>query len=230
MGNELIPFNEIERMGTVIAKSGLFGIRTPEQAIALMLVAQGEGMHPALVARDFHIINGRPCLKADAMLARFQASGGRVEFKEYTDSRVTATFTHPQGGSLTVCWTLDMAQKAGLANKDSWRQYPRQMLRARVISEGVRSVFPGCISGFYTPEEIQDIEPSNEVPPIEIKQNHSEPIEVTEPNSNAEARLREAKTLQELKEVWQSLSPADQKRLKTLKDDIKRRLESEVTL
>jgi hypothetical protein len=228
MSNALIPFAEIEKMGTVIAKSGMFGIRTPEQAIALMLVAQGEGMHPALVARDFHIINGRPCLKADAMLARFQASGGKVEFKEYSDSRVTATFTHPQGGSLTVAWNLEMAQKAGLANKDSWRQYPRQMLRARVISEGVRSVFPGCISGFYTPEEIQDIEPSIEMTPepIEVKQNPAEPIEVTEP----EKKLSEAKTIEELKQVWGALSPQDQKRLKTLKDGVKGKLESEVAL
>ena len=68
--NALVPYNDIERMGSAIAKSGLFGIKTPEQAIALMLIAQAEGMHPAIAARDYHVISNRPTLKADAMLAR----------------------------------------------------------------------------------------------------------------------------------------------------------------
>lgn len=34
------------------------------------------------------------------------------------------------------------------------------MLRARVISEGIRTVYPGCIAGTYTPEEVQDFQPA----------------------------------------------------------------------
>ncbi len=67
-----IPYSDIERMGMVLVKSQLFGIKTPEQAIALMLVAQSEGKHPATVAKEYDIIAGRPALKAQAMLARFQ--------------------------------------------------------------------------------------------------------------------------------------------------------------
>jgi hypothetical protein len=33
------------------------------------------------------------------------------------------------------------------------------MLRARVISEGIRTVYPGCVVGVYTPEEVGDFEP-----------------------------------------------------------------------
>jgi hypothetical protein len=33
------------------------------------------------------------------------------------------------------------------------------MLRARVVSEGIRSVYPGCVVGVYTPEEVQDFAP-----------------------------------------------------------------------
>jgi peptidyl-prolyl cis-trans isomerase C len=65
-----------------------------------MAVAQAEGLHPATAARDFHIIQGRPALKADAMLARFQQAGGTVNWEEYTDAKVTGRFTHPNGGSL----------------------------------------------------------------------------------------------------------------------------------
>jgi len=44
-----------------------------------------------------------------------------------------------------------------LADKDNWKAYPRAMMRARVVSEGIRTVFPGVVLGVYTPEEVQDI-------------------------------------------------------------------------
>lgn len=155
----IIPISDIERMGSAIAKSGLFGMKTPEQAVALMLIAQAEGLHPAIAARDYHVIQGRPSLKADAMLARFQAAGGKVVWQSYTDTRVAAEFSHPQGGALSVEWTMDRARAAGLTGKDNWKNYPRQMLRARVISEGIRTIYPGVCVGIYTTEETQDFEP-----------------------------------------------------------------------
>lgn len=160
-----VTLGEMERMAAAVAKSGLFGVKTPEQALSLMLIAQAEGTHPALAARDYHVIGGRPTLKADAMLARYLAAGGRVEWHEYGDSRVAATFAHPAGGTLMVEWTIDRAKAAGLAGRDQWKAYPRQMLRARVISEGVRATYPGVAVGIYTPEEVADFEPPRNVTP-----------------------------------------------------------------
>lgn len=164
MSNELtihsapvIPYSDMEKMAGVIAQSGLFGVRHPAQALALMLVAQAEGLHPATAARDYHVIQGRPALRTDAMLARFQAAGGKVQWHDYTDDVVSATFGHPAGGSLRVEWTIERARTAGLAGKETWKQYPRAMLRARVISEGIRTVYPGVLSGMYTPEEVRDM-------------------------------------------------------------------------
>ena len=125
-----------------------------------MAVAQAEGLHPATAARDFHIIQGRPALKADAMLARFQQAGGKVDWKDYTDERVTGVFSHPNGGELAVTWTIEQASKIGLVKPGSgWQKFPRAMLRSRCISEGIRSVFPGSVTGFYSPEEVSDFEP-----------------------------------------------------------------------
>lgn len=162
----VIPVSDVERMAVAVAKSGLFGVSTPDQALALMLVAQSEGRHPASCAKEYHIIKGRPALKADAMLARFQQAGGKVEWAERTNDKVSATFTHEQGGSLNVTWTLEDAKRAGLANGDNWKKYPRQMLSARVISEGVRAVYPSIVSGLYTPEEVQDFAPEPQKPAI----------------------------------------------------------------
>ncbi|MBK8184838.1 MAG: hypothetical protein IPK63_18925 [Candidatus Competibacteraceae bacterium] len=152
----LVPYQDMERMAAVIAQSGLFGVKNQNQAMALMLLAQAEGMHPATAARDYHVIQGKPALKADTMLARFQAAGGKVDWNEYTDTAVSGTFCHPSGGKVKIEWTFEMAKRANLAGKDLWKQYPRAMLRARVISEGIRTVYPGVLSGMYTPEEVRD--------------------------------------------------------------------------
>lgn len=155
--NELVPIQDIERMAQAVAKSQLFGVKNQEQAFALMLVAQAEGMHPAIAARDYHVINGRPTLKSDAMLARFQTAGGSIKWKELSETKAVATFSHPQGGTVDIAWTLDMAKRAGLLKNPTWNSYPRSMLRARCISEGIRTVFPGVVAGYYTPEEVEDI-------------------------------------------------------------------------
>jgi hypothetical protein len=156
----LVPVGDLEKMAAAVAASKLFGITTPEQALALMLVAQAEGLHPATAARDYHIIQGRPTLKADAMLARYLASGGKVEWGVHTDTEVEATFSHPQGGTLKIKWDMARAKAAELGGKGMWLKYPRQMLRARVISEGVRATNPAVSIGIYTPEEAEDFEPA----------------------------------------------------------------------
>jgi len=84
--SNIVPFGEMQGMAEAIAKSGLFGMKDTNSVLALMAVAQAEGLHPATAARDYHIIQGRPALKADAMLARFQAAGGKVDWKIYTTS------------------------------------------------------------------------------------------------------------------------------------------------
>jgi hypothetical protein len=159
----------MDQMAGAIAASGLFGMKDKNSVLALMAVAQAEGLHPATAARDFHIIQGRPALKADAMLARFQNAGGKVDWKDYTDEKVTGVFTHPNGGSLAVTWTIEQATKIGLVKPGSgWQKFPRAMLRSRCISEGIRSVFPGSVTGFYSPEEVADFEPAKEMGKVQV--------------------------------------------------------------
>jgi hypothetical protein len=155
---------DLERMALAIAGSKLFGIQTPDQALALCLVAQAEGRHPASAAQDYHIIQGRPSKKSDAMLRDFLSAGGRVEWHALTDSQAHATFSHPAGGTVRIEWDMDRAKKAKLTT-DMWSKYPRQMLRSRVVSEGVRTVYPMATSGMYVPEEVQDFEPQQQAIP-----------------------------------------------------------------
>lgn len=148
--------SDLERMAKAFAASKLFGIQNVDQALALCLVAQAEGRHPASAAQDYHIISGRPAKKADAMLRDFIANGGKVQWHTLDNEMADATFSHPSGGTVRIDWTLQRAKEAGIANP-MWKKYPRQMLRSRVVSEGVRTVCPGATSGMYVPEEVQDI-------------------------------------------------------------------------
>jgi hypothetical protein len=151
--------SEMERIATAIARGGLFGSKDPNAVLTLCMLAQAEGQHPAVVFRDYDLIQGKPAKKAEAMLRDFMGSGGKVTWNRLDDECADATFSHPQGGTVTINWTMARAQKAQLGGKDMWKKYPRQMLRSRVVSEGVRTVCPTATSGLYVPEEVRDFSP-----------------------------------------------------------------------
>lgn len=159
MTTALVPLGDMQTMAAALAQSGLFGVKNTTQALALMLVAQAEGQHPATIAQDYDLIQGRAARKTHSVLARFQQAGGSVQWHELTDTKASATFSHPLGGSLRMEWTFEQARKAGLTGKDNWKNYPRAMLRARCIAEGVRAVYPGAIGGMLVVEEARDMAP-----------------------------------------------------------------------
>ena len=214
MSTELIPLPQLQTMAGTIARSGLFGIRTPDQALALMLVSQAEGRHPVLAARDYNIIQGRPAKTAEAMLRDFLASGGTVLWETLTDTEAKAKFSHPAGGSVTIDWDMKRAALAGLASKDNWKKFPRQMLRSRVVSEGVRTVYPAATSGMYVPEEVRDMTPA-EAPGVTIEHTAAEldqfaaegAAELPEPRDlRGEARAAALRGVDAFREFWKSLS------------------------
>lgn len=144
-----------ERVASAIIKSRFWGNVEPNAVLTLCFLAEAEGHHPAVVYRDYHILQGRPAKKAEAILRDFVEAGGRVKWHTLDDRCADATFTHPSGEA-RIEWTIDRANKAGLKSP-MWSKYPRQMLRSRVVSEGVRTVYPGATSGLYEEGEVADI-------------------------------------------------------------------------
>ena len=157
MATEL-TLTDMGNMAKAFAQSGFFGYKNSSEAFTLMCLAQANGLHPAKAAERYHIIQGRPAMKSDAMLAAFQESGGKVRWVKRTEKECTLHLSHPQGGELDVTWSIDRATKAGLTGKSTWKQYPTQMLSARCVSEGVRALYPACLCGMYTPEEVSDFD------------------------------------------------------------------------
>jgi len=178
--SNIVAVQDMAVMADSIVKSGFYGFKTKEQVMAVMLVAQAENKHPASVVQEYDIIQGKPALKSQAILARFQLSGGSVQWDELTPKRVIGTFKHPQGGTLTVEWTIEMARQAGIYREGSgWSKYPEDMLRARVISRAVRSIYPACILGHYATEEVMDFD-SPMPKHMGVVEDVKQPLEVIE--------------------------------------------------
>lgn len=157
------PLQAIEKLGEMIAFSGLFGCSKKEQGQVLAMQCLTEGKPPLELAKTYHMIDGKLSMKSDAMLAKFQMSGGRAVWKERTGEKVVAEFTH-RGQTVTIGHTLKEHMESGVALgkdnklKEIWRKFPRQMLTARCISEGVRLLAPEIVFGIYTPEEVSDFD------------------------------------------------------------------------
>jgi len=148
---------EVEQMARHAAASRMYGM-DQAQAFTLMMLCYSDGLDPIQAVRRYHVIQGRPSMRADAMLAEFQRQGGTVEWIRTDDRGCEAIFRHPRHApkGQRVTFTLEDATRAELSGKDNWRHYPRQMCRARVVSEGIRLVLPGIVVGIYTPEEMAD--------------------------------------------------------------------------
>lgn len=53
-----MSFADVERLAGFIVRSRMFGVQTPEQAVALMMLCQADGLHPMQAVRRYHIIQG----------------------------------------------------------------------------------------------------------------------------------------------------------------------------
>jgi len=153
-------YETLKEMALVVSQNKMFG-KSKEEALALMMVAQAEGVHPMQAILEWDLIQGKPALKSTALMARFQKAGGRIEYIERTDSVCEAKFSHPQGANVTVRWDLAKAEKAGLAGKANWKSFSGQMLAARCIAEGVRACYPAVLSNLHTDDELMEITPTD---------------------------------------------------------------------
>lgn len=154
------PIHAIQVMGDMIAGSGMFGCTKSEQGMVLAMQCLAEGVPPLELAKTYHIIEGKLSMRADAMLGRYLAKGGKVKWTERSDKRVAGIWIC-DGNELEIAVSLEDMKANGVALgknglKDNWRKFPRQMLTARVISEAVRLLMPQIVAGIYTPEEVQD--------------------------------------------------------------------------
>jgi hypothetical protein len=140
-------------------------IDTPEKCIAIMLAGRELGLPPMQSVRAISIVEGKPTLSAETMLAlAYQRVPGLVVEVVTTPTGATVTGNRPGGKPVTVTFGQAQAKAAGLLSKQNWQKYPEAMYRARAISAWCRVVAPDAILGAYTPEEVESIRPSSPTP------------------------------------------------------------------
>jgi hypothetical protein len=201
--SNIIPYNEMEKMALATAKSGLFGLKSQDQALTLMMIAQSQGIHPMSAIMLYDIIDGKPAPKATTIQARFQEEGGKIEWLHTDSEKAIAKFTHPEGGEITITWTMEKAKRADLLKKQNWQKYPDQMLRARCIPEGVRAILPKCLHGMYSSDEVRDFTEPQPAPVVDTGEFIEAEVEEPKPVLKVE-KSRLVRKLEELQ-----LSTAD---------------------
>lgn len=156
---QVIDTKKMAEMAKVVADSGLWSqFNSVPKVMGLMMLCQSDGIHPMHAVRHYDLIQGKPSKKSESQLADFYARGGKVQWLERTDKKCRAKFFSPNcPDGVEVEWTIEQAQKAGLTGKDNWRNYPRQMLSARVQAEGVQITDPGASLGMVVTEEALDM-------------------------------------------------------------------------
>jgi hypothetical protein len=149
------------KLAQVLSASGMFkAFRGPESTFVAILAGHDMGLTPLTALRGIHVIEGKPTISADLMASIILASGKAKFFRcvlAESNAQKATYETHREGDPEPVrhVFTMDDAKAAELAGKGMWKKYPRNMLRARCISELARMVYPDLLAGVYTAEELE---------------------------------------------------------------------------
>lgn len=151
-------------IGQVFAESGMFAdIKSAAQAAVKIMAGKELGLSAFESMASIYIVNGKLALTSKAMASLIKKSKKydysvdelTAEICQITFYDISKEEHRPLGVSE---FTFKDAAKAGLVNKDVWRNYPKNMLFARALSNGARFYCPDAICGYYATEEFQDIE------------------------------------------------------------------------
>jgi hypothetical protein len=134
-------------------ESGMFtDIKSAAQAMVKISAGAEMGIPPFAAMSGIHIIQGKPTIGAGLMAANVKASN-KYDYKviEQTEKVCSIDFYKGKEKLGNSTFTIEEAKKAGTKNLD---KFPKNMLFARAISNGVKWYTPDVFSGpVYTPEE-----------------------------------------------------------------------------
>lgn len=160
--------DDVWRMAETVAKSGLYGVKSIEEAMVRIATGMELGLSPMQSIRGVYVISAggmsRPTLSADMMAAVIKSRTDVCRYFRMVESTDTAaTYETQRVGEpapVRMSYTIEQAKRAGLAGKGTWQQHPEAMLRARATSALARVVYPDILNGLYDPSEIEDIAPA----------------------------------------------------------------------
>lgn len=118
------------------------------------------GLRPMQALQNIGVINGKPCIYGDAMIALCKSKADYEYMNEsFDEATMTATCAVKRKGEPEVihCFSQEMAKLAGLWDKAGpWKAYPKRMLQMRARGFALRDAFPHHLKGIISSEEAQD--------------------------------------------------------------------------
>ena len=192
---------EIMSIGKAFAESGMFpDVKTAAQAIVKIQAGQEIGIPPFAAMSGIHIIQGKPTIGAGVMASCVKGSN-KYDYRVVESTEQVCSIDFYQGkekiGNST--FTISDAKKAGTKNLD---KFPKNMLFARAMSNGVKWYTPDVFSGpVYVPEEMTA---------VITEDTQAEVIEVATPEQ-ALHMINEAVTVDAIGIIFKSLPKELQK-------------------
>jgi hypothetical protein len=133
------------------------------------------GLPPLQALQNIAVINGKPSVYGDALLALVKNDPRCAGVLEVIDGdgdarTATCTIKRRYGDEIEVTtksFSVSDAKLAGLWGRTPpWKQYPDRMLQMRARGFAVRDAFPDALSGAITREEAEDYNvPERDVTP-----------------------------------------------------------------
>src|SRR6059058_4038721 len=103
------PVEAIEKIGTFLAQSGMFGCERREQGMVLAMACMTERKSPLEIKRRYHLLNGELSMRADAMLADFRSRGGKHKILSRTPDKASVELSY-DGQTETFSFAWDEAK------------------------------------------------------------------------------------------------------------------------
>lgn len=164
----LVPqtLDEAFRVATAIAQSGLApkGLDKPEQVMVAIMAGAELGLAPFQALQSFAIVNNRPTLWGDGLMAVARAQG--IKAREWLEGEGDMTVAHcevtrPDTGEIIArSFSVSDAKKASLWGKQGpWQSYPKRMLQMRARAWALRDGCADMLRGFQVREEVEDFQP-----------------------------------------------------------------------
>lgn len=165
---------EMRSYGEILAQSGFFEGRNAAQCAVLVMAGQEIGVPPFAAMNGIYMIKGRPFVGAHILAAKVKASG-RYDYrvKRLDETECTLVFLRAATGEVIgeSTYTFQMAVKAGIAGKDTYRQHASDMLYARAMTRGAKRYCPDVINGLDIAVDEAQTEPERAVlPPMTQEQ------------------------------------------------------------
>lgn len=151
-----IAWDQELRGAQYLLKSGLCptALKSPESVLFVILAGRDLGLSPVASLRGLTIIQGKIEVSADLQLGLFHRAGGKSQWEELTDTKAAVRLAAPWlTAPHTSSFTIEDARRAGLLN-ETWKKYPKAMLRSRAITQGLKDVGFDATAGMYAPGEI----------------------------------------------------------------------------